>query len=124
MEYNIKNNTDIQSLYSQYWYIFNDKSISKELAEQMFVEIGDLWIIQSDCFVCVSYDVIKYLYVIPKSRGNGLGTYLLEIIPKRIYSAIATKKSVNIFIRSGYTITKSFKNFFYVNNQSKLSFNN
>lgn len=124
MEYNIKSNTDIQSLYSQHWYIFNDKSISKELAEQMFVEIGDLWIIQSDCFVCVNSNTIKYLYVIPKSRGNGLGTYLLEIIPKRVYSAIATKKSVNIFTRSGYTITKSFKNFFYVNNQSKLSFNN
>lgn len=64
------------------------------------------------------------MYVFSEYRGNGLGSYLLDIIPKETYKATATKASKNIFLKAGFQITKSFKNFFYVSNESTLKFNN
>lgn len=99
-------------MFSNNFHIFNSKEISKELGEQMFIEYGDTWVIEDTGFIAYSKEKVKYLYVKPHSRNNGIGSYLLSFIPDSKCTAIATKLSLNIFLKKGFKITKSFTNYF------------
>lgn len=116
MEYHIKTRNDIQTLMYDHYRIFNGREVVKEIGEPLFVEIGDVWIFDDKDRGFIAYNPyskkVKYLYVFGSFRRIGIGNSFIEMLPSGEWNTIATKKSVRLFERSGFEITKAFTNYF------------
>jgi len=116
MEYHIKDRGDIQKLMYDHYRIFNGREVVKELGEPLFVEIGDVWVFDEKerGFICWNpySKKVKYLYVFYCFRKVGVGTMLISLLPAGSFETTATTKSVSLFERAGFSITKSFTKYF------------
>lgn len=112
MEYHIKSDEDIKVFICDWHMIINDRNIAKELGEAVYVSIGDYWIVSEKGFMCYNEETVKYLYIYPKWRKQGFGNYLVNLLPAQSFNTVATKLSLNIFLRNGFTIIKPYTNYF------------
>lgn len=116
MEYHIKTRDDIQKLMYDHYRIFNGREVVKELGEPLFVEIGDVWVFDEKerGFICWNpYNKkVKYLYVFYSFRKFGVGSMLISMLPTTEFHTVATEKSVRLFEKAGFEITKSFTKYF------------
>lgn len=105
-----------------------DKQVISELGEPITFEEFDTFYIkemnsQVVAFAAVNGNAfIKYIYVIQNKRGLGLFSDLLKAIEKDhqwlLIKAVATKMALPLYQAKGYTVTKSFTNYFKIQKQN------
>ena len=116
MEYHIKDKSDIRKLMYDHYRVFNGREVVKELGEPLFVEMGDTWFFDEKDrgFICwnIYTRKVKYLYVFYSFRKFGVGSMLISLLPGGPFETVATEKSVRLFEKIGFEITKSFTKYF------------
>jgi N-acetylglutamate synthase-like GNAT family acetyltransferase len=105
-----------------------DRSVIKELGEAVvFDEFDTFYIKEMDSKVVAFAAItgkafIKYIYVDRNKRGLGLFSDLLKAIEKDhqglLIKAVSTKMALPMYLAKGYTLTKSFSNYFKIQKQN------
>jgi GNAT superfamily N-acetyltransferase len=102
-----------------------DRSIYKELGEPILYDVGDIWIDNSKCFICINIKgLLKYCYTFQEHRGKGYFSVLYTEIENYLKAqgvteikTVATKQAKPIYEKLGYNTTKEFINYFKMTKQ-------
>lgn len=94
--------------------------VHRELGEGLTFFDGDRFVVMDDGLRCIAFaclskaNKIRYVYVRPELRGQGLFGVLMDSVEQMAdgrITATATDMALRLYLRRGFVVTKSWKKY-------------